>query len=161
MTLREQIQFDEGFRADPYPDFKGDADREKVRGLWRAFLEAGGTVAVGYGRNLSTNPLTGEEAGYLLNNDLQRVEGEVLGALPWVNGLDAPRRAVILNMAYNLGTGSSARRMGLLGFPRMLEALKKGDYQIAADEMLDSRWAGQVGERATRLARQMVSGAWQ
>ena len=154
-TLREQLQRDEGFRPDPYPDFVGDADRERIKALWQTFLAAGGTVAVGYGRNLSTNPLTREEAGYLLDTDLRRIETEVLGALPWINGLDAPRRAVLFNMAYNLGL------TGLLGFRRMLEAAKKGDWPTAGNEMLDSRWARQVSERATRLVRQMVSGTWQ
>ena len=42
----------------------------------------------------------------------------------------------------------------------MIEALKVQDYERAAVEMLDSKWAGQVKGRATRLAQQMRTGVW-
>jgi lysozyme len=45
-------------------------------------------------------------------------------------------------------------------FPKMHLALAAGDYPGAAREMLDSDWAQQVGDRADRLAQQMVTNAW-
>jgi lysozyme len=43
----------------------------------------------------------------------------------------------------------------VLGFKKMLAAIKRDDYQTAAKEMLDSNWARQVGNRATKLAALM------
>ena len=40
-------------------------------------------------------------------------------------------------------------------FKKFLYALKKGLYEDAANEMLDSLWAKQVGNRATQLAALM------
>lgn len=72
--------------------------------------------------------------------------------LSWWRTLDAPRGAVLPNMAFNLGMH------GLLGFPHMLAAAQAGNWVQAADEMRNSRWAEQVPNRAARLAMQMQTG---
>lgn len=63
--------------------------------------------------------------------------------------------SAIINMAFNMGRGR------LAGFKRMWAALAAEDYAAAAREMLDSRWARQVGNRATELARQVGEEDWQ
>jgi lysozyme len=45
-------------------------------------------------------------------------------------------------------------------FRRALAAMERRDWETAAAEMLDSLWARQVGARADRLARQMLTGRW-
>jgi lysozyme len=62
------------------------------------------------------------------------------------------RQNVIINMAYNLGLE------GIGKFRRMWTAIDAGDYNLAADEMLNSKWARQVGNRAVELAEQMRTG---
>jgi len=57
-------------------------------------------------------------------------------------------------MGYNLGVP------GLLKFKITLANIRDREYQIAAQAMLSSRWAGQVGQRAQRLSRSMSSGIW-
>ena len=69
-----------------------------------------------------------------------------------IKHLSPARQDVIINMAYNLGLG------GLFGFKMMWAALYRGDYDTAADEMLNSRWARQVKGRAVRLADEMRKG---
>jgi len=66
--------------------------------------------------------------------------------------LDPVRRAVILDMLFNLGI------LKLRGFNKTLEAIRSGDYEEAARQMLRSKWAKQVGPRAIRLAEMMVTG---
>jgi lysozyme len=66
--------------------------------------------------------------------------------------LTPARQNVIINMAYNIGIA------GLGKFSRMWSAVRDGDYDQAADEMLNSRWARQVGNRAVELAEQMRRG---
>ena len=66
--------------------------------------------------------------------------------------LDPVRKAVIVDMLFNLGYG------GVLKFKRMLAAIRAGDFWQAAEEMLDSKWARQVGTRATELSFMMRTG---
>ena len=96
----------------------------------------------------------------MLEHDAAGASAEVDGALPWSGALDDARRAVLVNMAFNMGLGVHGQS-GLLGFTRMLGAVERGDYDRASAEMMDSRWAQQVGPRAQRLSRQMQTGEWQ
>ena len=111
-----------------------------------------GKLTIGVGRNLEDRGITREEASYLLANDIAAEERELLRALPWVANLDEVRQRVLLDMAFNMGV------VGLLAFKRTLATIQAGDYQRAAAMMLDSKWAGQVGQRAERLSRMMATG---
>ena len=82
----------------------------------------------------------------LLRYDIDEKIAELNEKLPWWGFLDEPSQRVIVNMAFNLGVE------GLLGFKKFMDALKDGDRNRAASEMLNSKWAEQVGARATRLA---------
>ena len=55
-------------------------------------------------------------------------------------------------MMFNLGMPR------LKGFVNMLSALEKGNWLDATDEMLNSKWAKQVGSRSSRLAEMMETG---
>ena len=74
--------------------------------------------------------------------------------MPAYLDLSPVRQAVLINMCFNIG---AAR---LQDFKRMFSALVQQDYEHAASEMMASRWAGQVGARAVRLAEQMKTGQW-
>lgn len=65
------------------------------------------------------------------------------------DGLSDERREVIVNMAFNMG------RARLNGFAQFRQALQDGNYETAMQEMLDSDWSGQVGDRALRLGKVM------
>jgi len=69
--------------------------------------------------------------------------------MPWWRELTENRRRILVDMAFNLGT------FGLSQFRDMLAATKVGDFDGASKEMLDSKWAKQVGSRAERLAKAM------
>lgn len=96
-----------------------------------------------------------EEAAYLLANDIDKYTKELTEKLPWVNNLDEARKGVLVNMTFNLGLS------GLLGFKNTLAKIQAGDWEGAAENMLLSKWASQVGDRAKRLAKQMKTGEWQ
>lgn len=72
--------------------------------------------------------------------------------IPWWRKLTPARQRVLINMCFNMGWGS------LSGFHNTLAAIKAGQYQSAAAGMLASKWAKQVGARATRLAAMMRAG---
>jgi lysozyme len=66
--------------------------------------------------------------------------------------LDEIRQTALANMCFNIGF------YGLMGFRKMWLALSRHDYTEAARQMLDSRWARQVGYRADELAQIMRTG---
>lgn len=135
MTLREQLIRDEGRRLFPYHDSVGK-------------------LTIGVGRNLDDVGLSGEEVDLLLDHDIARAATAVRLRFPWADGLDTVRFSVLVAMAFNLGIE------GLSGFRLALAAMERGEWAAAAAEMLDSKWARQVGGRAERLAEQLVTGEW-
>jgi len=58
-------------------------------------------------------------------------------------------------MVFNLGPGGFGK------FKKAIAAMKKEEWEEAANEMLDSRWARQVGNRAKELAAMMRTRLWQ
>jgi lysozyme len=114
-----------------------------------------GALTIGVGRNLEATGITDEEAEILLANDIERVTIDLERVLPWSLKLDDARLGVLQNMAFNLGTA------GLLEFEHMLSAMQREDWDAAAEALLDSHYADQVGARADRLAKQLELGVWQ
>lgn len=117
-----------------------------------------GYWTLGYGRLIDeklSGGITDGEAMFMLRNDISNVYGELSTAYPWIDDLDAARRDVLVNMCFNMGLTRLAK------FKKTLAAIRAGEYEVAASEMLDSLWADQVGKRANELAEQMVSGEYQ
>jgi lysozyme len=141
LNLMNQLRRHEGLRLEPYKCSEG-------------------YLTIGFGRNLETNGISEAEAEFMLLNDLLMVEGELKDE-GWYNQLDETRRAVVLNMAFNLGKPT------LLKFKKFIGALSDDDYETASKEMVtgsnggESKWASQVGKRAYELADQMRTGRWQ
>lgn len=111
-----------------------------------------GKLTIGYGRNLEDLGISEEEAEYLLQNDVKRVENECIHAFPWFADLTERRRWVLIDMCFNLGFGR------LRKFEKFLKAMELEDYETAANEMLDSLWARQVKSRALELAQMIREG---
>lgn len=131
--LEKQLILHEGKRSKPYRDSVGK-------------------LTIGIGRNLDDSGLSDSEILYLFHNDILRVSMELEGAFPWFVRLSEHRQHALIDMTFNLGLSR------LLGFKRFLTAMAAGDFNRASVEMLDSKWAGQVGLRAQTLATMMVEG---
>ena len=130
--LRSQLERHEGLRLKPY-------------------LDTVGKLTVGYGRNLEDVGISRDEADFMLDNDIDQVERQ-LETVDEYRDLDPVRQTVIANMAFNLGFA------GLMGFKNMRSAIDRRDWDRAADEMLNSKWARQVGVRAVELSEIMRTG---
>jgi lysozyme len=120
----------------------------------KPYTDTVGKLTIGVGRNLDDKGITQEEAEYLLSNDISAAWLSLVSRLECFSRLDTVRQAVLLDMAVNLGTD------GLLRFRKTLVCVAGGKYEEAADEMLNSKWAEQVGARAKRLSWMMRSGIW-
>ena len=118
----------------------------------RPYKCTAGKTTIGVGRNLDDVGLSQDEAMYLLERDIDRVEADLDARFSWWRQMTPARQAVLADMCFNLGLGR------LSGFVNTLKAMQDGRYDDAAKGMLDSLWASQVGNRAQRLARMMRDG---
>jgi lysozyme len=91
-------------------------------------------------------------AQILLKWEVARLQMDLSKIIPFWNKLSQPRQDVLTNMAYNLGVS------GLLQFRKMLEAAKRGNVESVCDEMKNSKWFNQVGDRAEELIEQYRRG---
>lgn len=130
--ILDMLKRDEGVRFKPYVDTVGK-------------------TTIGVGRNLTDVGISQDECDLMLANDIARTEADAQH-FSWFGGLNEARQAVILNMIFNLGLRS------FKGFTQTIKYLEAGDYQSAADRMIASKWAEQVGARAGRLAIIMRTG---
>lgn len=105
-----------------------------------------GKSTIGVGRNIEDNGISAEESEFLLKNDLVSVNADIKRNFPWFDGLSEARKDVIMDMVFNLGVTR------FKGFKKFIAAMSLGNYETASKEMLDSRWARQVGARSERLS---------
>ena len=122
--------------------------REKV------YLCSAGYETIGVGRNISESGLglSSDEIDYLLSNDIKRCQQELEFNFDWFKELDDVRRDAIINLCFNIGVTS------LKKFSKAIAAMNVHDYETAAMEFLDSRWASQVGTRALDVTDMIRTG---
>ena len=126
-----------------------------------------GKLTIGIGRNLDDCAISQSEAYIMLINDIMNCEKQLQQKIPDIyNGLDEVRKSVLLNMCISIPQSRFAPLRepcylginGLLGFKNTLAFVKAGDWERAANNMLVSRWAKQVGRRAIELSELMRKG---
>jgi lysozyme len=114
-----------------------------------------GYETIGVGRCLKQGVglgLTHDEVDYLLMNDINRCLEELDAAFPWFKDLTEIRREAMINLCFNLGLTR------LRKFEKALAAMSIHNYEEAANEFLDSRWAKQVGNRAAEVTEMIRTG---
>lgn len=130
---RTQLRIDEGVRTKPY-------------------IDTVGKLSIGVGRNLDDVGVRPDEIALMLENDLAEAEKAARILVKNFDELSPMRKAVVLNMAFNLGINKLGQ------FVNTLRAINEGRFGAAADGMKASKWYGQVGERGRRLVEQMRNG---
>jgi len=133
--LKAQLRRHEGLRFKPYKDTVGK-------------------LTIGVGRNLDDKGISEQEADFLLENDIQDACIDA-STLPGFDSAGSVRQCVLVNMVFNMGIYRVRK------FSRMLAAVALQNWHEAAEQMLSSLWADQVGDRAKELAEQMRTGQWQ
>ena len=138
--LREDLEIDEGVKHEIYLDHLGYP-----------------TFGIGH-LVLDTDPEHGQPVGTEVSNDrvIEAFESDLESVLSDCKILysdfdDLPEEAqqVIANMMFNMG------RPRLSKFKGMKRGVDARDWNIAADEMIDSRWYRQVTNRADRLVQRI------
>ena len=152
----EYISGNEGFRSAAYPDpIHGERVPTIGFGTTRnrmidAYLQQQGlnpeqVFTIGGGVNITRQQAADMRDIYIqhsLNRMMNRAD------TPWFRDLPPEAQIIMLDMSFNNGAN--------FRFPRMFEALQRGDFNAAADEILDSPYAReQVPNRARRNANAM------
>lgn len=112
-----------------------------------------GKLTIGVGRNLDDNGITEAEAIMMLKYDIEVARSALL-RYGWFVTMDSIRQEAIINMVFNLGMTR------FLQFKKTIAHLQNKEWNLAADEMLRSKWAEQVGNRAKEIAKIIVTGKY-
>ena len=153
--LLDQLVLHEGLELLPYKDSLGIDTIGIGRNLEHRGLSEAELAHIGKDiSDICEWGITKEQAYYLAENDIKIVEEEVCKAHPCVVELDEIRQRVIIDMAFNMGVPR------LNKFKKMWKAIEEENFEESKIQMLDSRWANQVGNRAVRLSNAMETGEW-
>ena len=137
------------------------SDEEGVKHI--AYLDTRGITTCGIGHNCSENPttdiigrnvkvgqsITSSEIQTLFNHDIQKVLLQ-LQDLSFFKNLTFCQQYVLISMTFNMGYD------GLIKFQHFLNALENKCIQTAKDELKNSLWYKQVGDRGQKLVN-MIS----
>lgn len=131
--VRKQLEVDEGYRKFPYRC-------------------TAGKLSIGIGRNLEDKGVSDRIIEMMFQEDLSEAELIARTLFPSFDFLSENRKAVLVNMAFNLGEPR------LAAFKKFRAAVEAKRWDDAAVEMEDSMWFRQVGDRAKRLQSLMERG---
>ena len=141
--LQEELTFDEGCIDKIYLDHLG----YPTFGIGHLILETDPE----HGQDVDT-PVSEERITDCFEKDIQNVINDLDRNMDWWKDLPEDLQRVMANMCFNLGITR------LLKFKKFLGAMEDHNWDKAAVEMLDSRWAIQVGPRAIRLKDRVLKG---
>jgi lysozyme len=130
IELRKQLVIDEGSKLFPYHDTVGK-------------------VTIGIGRNLTDCGIRPEEEDLMLKNDILKAQNDLHTYMDGYDEFPMEVKSILINMCFNMGIH------GLMKFQRTIEAIRNRKYMEAAQDMSQSLWAKQVGNRAKRLIARM------
>ena len=135
-ALQNELIRDEGIRLSAYRDSLGNL-----------------TIGVGHliVKGESFTKISNTEALDILENDISIAERRLTNIFPSWRSLDEVRQRAMLNLTFNLG-------YKLADFKRFLHAAKSGDWEKAADQLMQSRWYKQVKLRGPRIVHAIRTG---
>lgn len=125
--LLTSIKKHEGYRAKTYKDTEG-------------------YDTIGYGFAIKDLALQQDIAHHILERKVSELIVNCFDSFPWMAESPSKVQEVVIEMCYQMGI------RGVSKFVKTLNHLKSGNYEEAAKEMLDSRWAKQTPNRAKGLS---------
>ena len=135
--LREQLKIDEGVKYQVYDDHLG----YKTFGIGHLVK----TTDEEYGAPVGT-PVSEERVNSVFDKDVETYIDEAKKVFGNLEDMPQEAQLVIVNMTFNMGAPRLSK------FKKFIKAIHDEDWATASVEMLDSRWADQVGIRANRLS---------
>ena len=141
-ALREQLKIDEGVKYEIYKDHLG----YPTFGIGHLITESDPEHGKPDGTEISE-----DRVNEIFETDVAKFVSEAKILFPDLDDLPDVAQQVIVNMAFNMG------RPRLSKFKNFIAGVNDRDWTRAAEEMMDSRWATQVGDRAIRLRNQILT----
>jgi len=141
-ALREQLKIDEGVKYEIYKDHLG----YPTFGIGHLITENDPEHGKPDGTEISE-----DRVNEIFETDVAKFVSEAKILFPDLDELPDVAQQVIVNMAFNMG------RPRLSKFKNFIAGVNDRDWTRAAEEMMDSRWATQVGDRAIRLRNQILT----
>jgi lysozyme len=115
------------------------------------YVDTAGKITIGIGYNLTDRGISYTWINERYEEDVSFFYNNLCRDFPWFNDLDENRKIVLIDMCF----------MGykkFLEFEKLLAAMERGDYESAALEILDSKWAIETNIRAIQDAQIMRTG---
>ena len=125
--LLKKIKHHEGFRSKVYKCTEG-------------------YDTIGYGFAIKDLDLDEDLAEEILLRKLEKLIERVRNKFDWLDDVPHEVQGVIVEMSYQMGVS------GVSKFKKALHAMQMFKWELAADELLDSRWAKQTPNRAKELS---------
>lgn len=115
------------------------------------YKDSRGILTIGVGHNLEMG-ISKAASDFIFKEDMDKAEALLNERCPVFAKLDANRQIVLIDLCFNLGIS------GLLGFKKMLAALNEGNWNKAAAELMNSKYAKQVPNRAKENRDVLITG---
>lgn len=125
--LRKTIIRHEGSRLKMYQD---------TLGIW----------TIGVGHNIQEKGISPDVMALILEEDLAESIADLKRNISFFSDLPEQIQEALVNLCFNMGIPR------LLQFKKTLAYLRDEDFKSAANELLDSRYAAQVGQRAIEIS---------
>lgn len=130
--IKETLIKHEGLRLDMYKDSLG-------------------IYTIGVGHNIEERGITARVAAVMLEEDIDVAVEDLKRNVSFFDDLPEAAQEALVNLCFNMGIPR------LMQFKKTLSFLREGKYEKAANELLDSRYASQVGYRALEVAEMIRS----
>jgi GH24 family phage-related lysozyme (muramidase) len=140
--LQKELAVDEGCKLEIYLDHLG----YPTVGIGHLITEDDELYGFEVGSEVSQ-----EHVDDLFHADVQRTLRDCEFLYSDFNDLPEEAQLIIANMCFQLG------RPRLSGFKKMKAAVDSRDWREASRQMLDSKWAKQTPNRASRLSHRMAA----
>lgn len=142
--LREQLKIDEGVKYEIYKDHLG----YPTFGIGHLITDNDPEYDLPIGTKISE-----ERVNEVFNTDVKKFINETKKIFPDLDDKPENIQLVLVNMCFNLGAPRLSK------FKKFIDAINDEQWIEAAIEMMDSRWATQVGPRAERLKQIVLNEA--
>ena len=130
--LIDRIKHHEGFRS-------------------RVYKCTEGYDTIGYGFAIKDLELDEDLAEEILLRKVEKLISRVRKKFNWLDTVPPAVQGVIVEMSYQMGVS------GVSKFKKALHAMQMFQWKLAADELLDSRWAKQTPNRAQSMSADMAA----
>lgn len=115
------------------------------------YQDTRGFLTIGIGRNLTGRGVLPTEIDMMFDHDVDHFFNFLSEKFNWFNKLNDSRQCALVDMCF-MGTKT------FLEFTAMITALEEGDFERAAQEIVDSKYETEVHQRAHDIAEIIRTG---